>query len=244
MLVDKELARQLGLSSGSMLQTTRGAFRVIGTFSNPSGEPLVLMDIAHAQKLFTLNGFVDRVDLILTDEPGFRARWEKGFLIQSGRQRSATFSAMLGAFRLNLEALSLLALFVGVFLIYNTAMFAVLNRRRDTGILRSLGAKRYEIIAAFLTEILILGFHRGRAWRCHRLLPDPLSDRPDRYQHHRPLLFPAARTFSLVKLDSIRRHRPWVRGKHAGRGASLAGDSAHRPCKSTLRPGGQPAKWT
>ena len=160
-LVDKELARQLQLSSGTLLKTTRGAFRVIGTFSNPSGEPLVLMDIAHAQKLFRLNGFVDRVDLILADESGFRARWEKGFLIQSGRQRSAAFSAMLGAFRLNLEALSLLALFVGVFLIYNTAMFAVLNRRRDTGILRSLGAKRYEIIAAFLTEILILGVIGG-----------------------------------------------------------------------------------
>jgi putative ABC transport system permease protein len=68
---------------------------------------------------------------------------------------------MLGAFRLNLEALSLLALFVGVFLIYNTAMFAVVTRRRDTGILRSLGARRGEIVAAFLTEILILGVVGG-----------------------------------------------------------------------------------
>ena len=39
-----------------------------GRSPTPPGEPLVLMDIAHAQKLFTLNGFVDRVDLILTDE--------------------------------------------------------------------------------------------------------------------------------------------------------------------------------
>ncbi len=68
---------------------------------------------------------------------------------------------MLGAFRLNLEALSLLALFVGVFLIYNTAMFAVVSRRRDTGILRSLGARRYELVVAFLTEILILGVIGG-----------------------------------------------------------------------------------
>ncbi len=156
-LVEKRLARQLKLSPGSTLVTTRGPLRVVGTFSNPSGEPLVLMDIAHAQMLFSLQRLVDRVDLILTDEQGFLSRWGEGYLIQSGRQRSATFSAMLGAFRLNLEALSLLALFVGVFLIYNTAMFAVLNRRRDTGILRSLGAKKYEIIAAFLTEILILG---------------------------------------------------------------------------------------
>ncbi len=68
---------------------------------------------------------------------------------------------MLQAFRLNLEALSLLALFVGVFLIYNTAMFTVVSRRRDTGILRSLGANRIEILAAFLSEILILGVIGG-----------------------------------------------------------------------------------
>ena len=132
-----------------------------GTFPNPSGEPLVLMDIATAQGLYGLKGSIDRVDLILSNEADFRSRWKDGFVIQSSRQKSETFSSMLGAFRLNLEALSLLALFVGVFLIYNTAMFAVVSRRRDTGILRSLGARRHELMAAFLSEILILGVIGG-----------------------------------------------------------------------------------
>jgi putative ABC transport system permease protein len=160
-LIDSGLAEELGFDAGKNIETTRGTLRVVGTFPNPSGEPLILMDIAHAQNLFALQGKIDRVDLILSNESDFRSRWKDGFLIQSGRQRSKTFSAMLGAFRLNLEALSLLALFVGVFLIYNTAMFAVVSRRRDTGILRSLGAKRYEIVTAFLTEILILGIIGG-----------------------------------------------------------------------------------
>ncbi|HSR12564.1 MAG TPA: FtsX-like permease family protein, partial [Thermodesulfobacteriota bacterium] len=73
----------------------------------------------------------------------------------------ATFSDMLRAFRLNLQALSLLALFVGVFLVYNTAMFAVVTRRRDAGILRSLGASRRELVFAFLSEILLLGIVGG-----------------------------------------------------------------------------------
>lgn len=156
-LVDKGLAEELGLAFGSSIETARGKLQVVGTFPNPSGEPLILMDLPHVQKLYGLQGQVDRVDLILSDEASFRSRWEENFLVQSRAQRSRTFSAMLDAFRLNLEALSLLALFVGVFLIYNTAMFTVVSRRRDTGILRSLGAKRYEILAAFLTEILILG---------------------------------------------------------------------------------------
>ena len=159
--VDSALAAELGLERTKTLGTNKGDFRVAGTFPNPSGEPLILMDIGHAQGLFGLNGQVDRIDLVLTQEAGFRSRWKDGFVLQSSRQRREAFSSMLGAFRLNLEALSLLALFVGVFLIYNTAMFAVVTRRRDTGILRSLGARRVEIVAAFLTEILILGVVGG-----------------------------------------------------------------------------------
>jgi putative ABC transport system permease protein len=160
-LVDHNLKGKQGIPSRGVLNTAKGPLHVKGSFPNPSGEPLILLDIGHAQKLYDLEGQVDRVDLILSDEAGFISRWEKGFLIQSSRQRSETFSGMLQAFRLNLEALSLLALFVGVFLIYNTAMFTVVSRRRDTGILRSLGANRMEILGAFLSEILILGIIGG-----------------------------------------------------------------------------------
>jgi len=160
-LVDNDLKAELGILSKKTVDTAKGSLHVKGSFPNPSGEPLVIMDIGNVQKLYDLEGYIDRVDLILSDEPGFVSRWGKGFVIQSARQRSETFSGMLQAFRLNLEALSLLALFVGVFLIYNTAMFTVVSRRRDTGILRSLGANRMEIVAAFLSEILILGVIGG-----------------------------------------------------------------------------------
>jgi putative ABC transport system permease protein len=161
MFVDNDLKAELGITSDKIIETAKGPLHVKGSFPNPSGEPLVIMDIGYVQKLYQVQGYVDRVDLILSDESGFSSRWGKGFLIQSARQRSETLSAMLQAFRLNLEALSLLALFVGVFLIYNTAMFTVVSRRRDTGILRSLGANRMEILTAFLSEILILGIIGG-----------------------------------------------------------------------------------
>jgi len=156
-VVDGQLAERLGLKFGDFLETNRGRVRVVGTFPNPSSEPLILMDIAHAQRFFLLPGKVDRVDLILSEQGGFRSRWDKGFRLQSSRQRRETLGDMLRAFRLNLQALSLLALFVGIFLVYNTAMFTVVSRRRDAGILRSLGATRLEILLAFLSEILFLG---------------------------------------------------------------------------------------
>ena len=159
--VEAGLAHLLAAEPGKIMETARGGFTVAGVFANPSGEPLILMDIAHAQSFFGLQGKIDRVDLIVSDEQAFRSRWEKGFLVRTNRQQKETLSAMLGAFRLNLQALSLLALFVGVFLIYNTAMFTVVSRTREAGILRSLGAKQREIAAAFLSQILLFGLLGG-----------------------------------------------------------------------------------
>jgi len=131
--VDANIAAKLKLAPGGMLQTSMGNLRIADVFSNPSSEPLILMDIGHAQKLFNMAGNIDRIDLILNDETAFRSHWKTGFKIESNRQRRETFTALLRAFKLNLQASSLLALFVGVFLIYNTAMFTVVSRRRDAG---------------------------------------------------------------------------------------------------------------
>ncbi len=64
---------------------------------------------------------------------------------------------MTAAFELNLQALSLLALVVGVFLIYNTVSFSVVQRRATLGILRSLGATRRQVFGLILGEALALG---------------------------------------------------------------------------------------
>jgi putative ABC transport system permease protein len=180
-LLEAALAARLGVGPGSELHTDRGSLRVLGTFPNPAGEPLAFLDIGHAQELFGLRGRLDRIDLILTDPEGFRERWEPGFRVASARQNRAGLEQMLQAFRLNLEALSLIGLFVGVFLVYNTAMFAVVSRRRDAGILRSLGAQRGEVARAFLSELLLLGAAGGAlgaalGYALARVLTAPVGD--------------------------------------------------------------------
>ena len=64
---------------------------------------------------------------------------------------------MLYSFQLNLAAMSLIALFVGVFLIYNFSMFSVLSRRQDMSLLLTLGCNRGDFVLAFLIESLVLG---------------------------------------------------------------------------------------
>jgi putative ABC transport system permease protein len=60
-------------------------------------------------------------------------------------------------FSVNLTALSLLALFVGVFLVYNTMSFSVVQRRPLIGALRALGVTRREVWVMVMTEALLLG---------------------------------------------------------------------------------------
>jgi putative ABC transport system permease protein len=64
---------------------------------------------------------------------------------------------MTRAFDLNLTALSLLALIFGMFLIYNTLTFSVVQRRPILGELRALGVTRREITSLVLSEAAVLG---------------------------------------------------------------------------------------
>ena len=61
---------------------------------------------------------------------------------------------MTRAFRLNLTALSQLALVCGLFLIYNTMTFSVVQRRGLIGTLRALGVTRREVFTLVLGEAL------------------------------------------------------------------------------------------
>ena len=62
---------------------------------------------------------------------------------------------MTRAFRLNLTALSLLALLCGAFLIYNTMTFSVVQRRPLLGMLRALGVTRAQVFTLVLAEAAV-----------------------------------------------------------------------------------------
>jgi putative ABC transport system permease protein len=117
---------------------------------------LLLMDVAAAQELLGREGRLDRIDLVLPAAPdaaaAIAALLPAGaqLLPAAGRGR-ATFE-MTRAFRVNLTALSLLALLCGAFLIYNTMTFAVVQRRPLLGMLRALGVTRGQVLALVLGE--------------------------------------------------------------------------------------------
>lgn len=123
---------------------------------------MLLVDIATAQEITGRLGRLDRIDLIVPDdaEPVLQAiqtRLPPGVLVLPSDVRSGTVGQITTAFRLNLTALSLLALVVALFLIYNTMTFSVVQRRPLFGTLRSLGVTRREVFLMVVSEALVVG---------------------------------------------------------------------------------------
>ncbi|MDP6112438.1 MAG: FtsX-like permease family protein [Planctomycetota bacterium] len=125
---------------------------------------IALMDIAAAQWLFQKIGKLDRIDLVVQDKQQIteiQSRLEEqlpGFVtVEPPSSRTKQVEKMVGAYQLNLTALSWIALFVGVFLVYNTVSIAVIRRRREIGISRALGAPRSGVAWAFGIESAALG---------------------------------------------------------------------------------------
>jgi putative ABC transport system permease protein len=122
------------------------------------------MDLGWAQELFGQQGTLSSIQLRLEQPlqaPAFaerlRAILPADVEVAAPRQRSHQMEAMLSAFQLNLTALSMVSLLVGTFLIYNTISASVARRRVEIGILRALGASRWEVRAFFLGEACLFG---------------------------------------------------------------------------------------
>ncbi|MBK7159013.1 MAG: FtsX-like permease family protein [Ignavibacteria bacterium] len=106
------------------------------------------------------NSRIDYIDLIIkneTEETLIKSFLPDGFQLQKSGSRSETAEQMLDAFNINLTSLSMLALIVGLFLIYNTMTFSVVQRKVLIGTLRSIGVTSGEISKIILREALIMG---------------------------------------------------------------------------------------
>lgn len=126
-------------------------------------ENVLVCDIATAQELLNMEDRITRIDIIAPathPEPSLdalKSLLPPGAQMLASDSRIETAEKMVSAFHLNLTAMSLLALIVGMFLIYNTMTFSVVQRRSIIGLFRSIGVTRREIFMLILNEALVLG---------------------------------------------------------------------------------------
>ncbi|MBA2491915.1 MAG: ABC transporter permease [Gammaproteobacteria bacterium] len=120
---------------------------------------LMIADIATAQTLLDRFGRLSGIDLRLpAGLQGERLRARIGALlpadarVERAAARSEAMTQMTHAFATNLTAMSLLALLIGMFLIYSTMSLSVFRRRGLIANLRMLGAGRTQIFRLILVE--------------------------------------------------------------------------------------------
>lgn len=171
-LLSTETAERYGLQPGDTLTiaisgqqmelTLVGLLQPSDSLSARTLRSVMLADIATAQEVTGRVGQLSSVDLIVPDGDAdkldiVRDLLPEGATLNTVEARSGSVEQMTQAFRTNLLALSLLALLVGVFLIYNTMTFSVVQRRSLFGTLRCLGVTRREVFMLVMVEALIVG---------------------------------------------------------------------------------------
>lgn len=172
-LLAQPTAERLGLAAGDTFELSLGGrshtVRLLGLIATDAGnraaiDGLLVVDIATAQELTATHGRLSWIDVKLAQDARGRAEEEtlrrllppEATLLPAASRTQAT-EQMSRSFHVNLTAMSLLALVVGMFLIYNTMSFAVVQRRAHLAIERLIGVTRRELLAVVLIEAGAIG---------------------------------------------------------------------------------------
>jgi putative ABC transport system permease protein len=167
-LAAAETAARLGAGVGEVFHIVINGRRrdllLIGIIESPddltiaSLEDVIVTDIATAQELLGRVGRLSSVDLRLSDGDleGLAPLLPPGVTVARAGSGSKLAERMTGAFNLNLVMLGLLAVMVGMFLVYNTVTFSVVQRRELIGALRAIGVTRDQIFTLILVEATLV----------------------------------------------------------------------------------------
>ena len=148
-----------GVEIDARIDERMHVLRPVGTVRGAPGSELpVVADIATVQRLAGRRGTLDRIDLYLDESAAQRlaaALPAGATLVPAGRDPA--FEQLTTAFHTNLAALGLLALVVGMFLIYSTMSFAMVQRRAIVGTMLAIGLSRRDLLLGVLAEALAIG---------------------------------------------------------------------------------------
>lgn len=171
-LITRSTANRLGINAGDTLKLRIGTayhtLSIVGLIEPTDSvtqqglASVIVTDIATAQELLGMQGRLSWIDLIVPDDDSeltqrIQRILPKDATIIRSENRSHALNQMTRGFRVNLTALSLLALLVGMFLIYNIMTFSVIQRRELVGTLRALGVTRRQIFSQVIIEAMLIG---------------------------------------------------------------------------------------
>ncbi len=172
-LLSERFAKAHHLKTGDTfrLQTTGGAkpFVVHGLLRETGamkafGGSMGVMFFGSAQVAFDRDRRLDRIEVAVDRTVGLEAVQARlqalagpTISVDPPNNRGKSVETMVRSFQLGLNLGSAVALLVGIFLVYNTVSVGVVQRRREIGTLRALGATRSRIRWLFTLESALMG---------------------------------------------------------------------------------------
>ncbi|MFC2030164.1 ABC transporter permease [Chloroflexota bacterium] len=127
-----------------------------------------VLPLRAAQEIFSRVGDLDQIDIVAKPQAASAADLDHlQALLQErlGDKYSVVYPAsqgkrviqMLDVYQMGLGFFSVIALFVGSFLIYNAFSMTVVERTREIGMMRAVGMTRGQVMRLILTEATFLG---------------------------------------------------------------------------------------
>ncbi|HSJ05762.1 MAG TPA: FtsX-like permease family protein [Longimicrobiales bacterium] len=174
LLLEAGTAARLGVTAGDSIAIaagTRLTTAVVGGILDMD-DPLArraladvaLADIATAQEIAGAVGVLDRIEIMVAEGPDgddllatLRAQLPAGARVVETAARTGATARMTRAFDTNLTALALVALVFGMFLIYNSVTFSLVQRRPLIALLRAQGVTAREVATMVLAEAAVAG---------------------------------------------------------------------------------------
>jgi putative ABC transport system permease protein len=170
LLFARETAAGLGLTAGDTVRVEYGASlrnAVAGGVLEPADElarralaDIALADISTAQELTGSGDVIDRIEVNAPDDEtaaAVAALLPPGLRMVETESTAGATARLTRAFETNLTALALVALVFGMFLIYNSVSFSVVQRRSLLGLLRAQGVTARELMTLILSEAAVIG---------------------------------------------------------------------------------------
>jgi putative ABC transport system permease protein len=172
-MLDAAFAKNFGVTSGDKVKilTRQGLVeaRIAGLFTTrgaaATGQgPIMLMQLRAAQSVYKMRGQINLVQIVLdpaADESEIQTRIARklptGLRVHPPAARSAMAEETALSTRQGMSLARAFALMVAAFIITNTFLINVTQRRRQIGILRAIGATRKQVATMLYCEALLMG---------------------------------------------------------------------------------------
>lgn len=130
---------------------------------------VAFMPLDVVQELFMRGGELDQIDVVARSEIGnstsqlatlkrtLQDKLGDKYLVNYPAQRGQVVTQQLATYQQGLQFFSMIALFVGGFLIYNAFTMTIVERTQEIGLLRALGMSRRQVLRLVMAEAALLG---------------------------------------------------------------------------------------